>query len=104
MKEAVNAWLAAQPKTVFFPPEGIKKLVQRWKKCTEKQRDYVEKLCCYKLSNFIEIKYVSVVRITTDSPTYISLGYHHHRHHHNIYRHGTVCVLHHYLLNYRTDL
>ena len=43
MKEAVRAWLAAQPKTFFS--EGIKKLVQRWKKCIEKQGDYVEKWC-----------------------------------------------------------
>ena len=41
MKEAVHAWLAAQPKTFFFF-EGIKKLVQEWKKCIEKQGDYVE--------------------------------------------------------------
>ena len=41
LKEAVHAWLAAQPKTFFS--EGIKKLVQRWKKCIEKQGDYVEK-------------------------------------------------------------
>lgn len=41
MKEAVHAWLAAQPKTFFS--EGIKKLVQRWNKCVEKQGDYVEK-------------------------------------------------------------
>ena len=39
-KEAVHAWLAAQPKV--FCPAGIKKLVQRWKKCIEKQGDYVE--------------------------------------------------------------
>ena len=45
MKEGVHAWLAAQPK-IFFFSKGIKKLVQRWKKCTEKQGDYVEK-CCY---------------------------------------------------------
>jgi len=42
LKEAVHAWLAAQPKSVFFF-ESIKKLVHRWKKCTEKQGDYVEK-------------------------------------------------------------
>ena len=42
MKVAVHAWLAAQSKTFFS--EGIKKLVQRWKKCIEKQGDYVEKL------------------------------------------------------------
>ena len=29
-------------KNIFFP-EGIKKLVQRWKKCIEKHGDYVEK-------------------------------------------------------------
>ena len=46
LKEAVHAWLAAQPKTFFFP-EGIKKLVQRWKKCIEKQGDYIEKLLLY---------------------------------------------------------
>ena len=49
---------------------GIKKLVQRWKKCIEKQGDYVEKLCYYKFSIFIEIKFVSVVRIIIDSHTY----------------------------------
>jgi hypothetical protein len=41
VKGAVHAWLAAQPKTFFS--EGIKKLVQRWNKCVEKQGDYVEK-------------------------------------------------------------
>jgi hypothetical protein len=41
MMEAVHAWLAGQPKT--FIAEGIKKLVQRWKKCIEKQGDCVEK-------------------------------------------------------------
>ena len=41
LKEAVQAWLVAQPKTFFA--EGIKKLVQRWKKCIEMQGDYVEK-------------------------------------------------------------
>ena len=43
MMKAVHAWLAAQPKPFFFS-DGIKKLVQRWKKCVEKQGDYVEKL------------------------------------------------------------
>jgi hypothetical protein len=51
--------------------EGIKKLVQRWKKCVETQGNYVEKLCYYKLSIFIEIKFVSVLRIITDSPMYV---------------------------------
>ena len=41
LKEAVHAWLAAQPKMFFS--EGIKKLVKWWKKCIEKQGDYVEK-------------------------------------------------------------
>ena len=68
LKEAVHAWLTAQPN--FFFPEGIKKFVQRWKKCTEKQGDYVEKWCYCKFSLFIEIKFVSVVRIIIDSPTY----------------------------------
>ena len=42
MKKAVGVWLAGQPKTFVFS-DGIKKLVQRWKKCIEKQGDYVEK-------------------------------------------------------------
>jgi len=41
MKEAEHEWLAAQPKRFFS--EGIEKLVQQWKKCIEKQGDYVEK-------------------------------------------------------------
>ena len=41
VKEAVHAWLAAQPKTFFS--KGIRKLVQQWTKCVEKQGDYVEK-------------------------------------------------------------
>ena len=69
MKEALHAWLAAQPKTFFFS-EGLKKLVQRWKKWIKKQGDCVEKLCSHKFSIFIEIKFVSVVRIIIDSPTY----------------------------------
>jgi hypothetical protein len=44
VKEAVHAWLVAQPKTFFsFFSEGIRKLVQRWTKCVEQQGDYVEK-------------------------------------------------------------
>ena len=66
MKEAAHAWLAAQPKTFFS--EGIKKLEQWWKKCIEKQGDNAEKWCYYKFSIFIEIKFVSVVRIIIDSP------------------------------------
>ena len=56
-----------------FISEGIKKLVQRWKKCIEKQGDYVEKWCYCKFSIFIEIKFVSVVRIIIDSPTCIQV-------------------------------
>ena len=41
VKEAVHAWLAAQPKTFFS--EDIRKLVQRWTKCIEKQENYVKK-------------------------------------------------------------
>jgi hypothetical protein len=48
--------------------EGVNKLVQRWKKCVEKQVDCVEKWCYYKFSIFIEIKFVSVLRIIIDSP------------------------------------
>ena len=47
----------------------VRKLVQRWKTCIEKQGDYVEK--CYKFFIFIEMKFVSVLRIIIDSRTYI---------------------------------
>ena len=50
-----------------FFSDGIKKLVLRWKKCIEKQGDYVEKWCYYKFYIIIEIKFVSVVRIIVDS-------------------------------------
>ena len=69
MKEAVRAWLAAQPETFFS--EGIKKFVQGWKKCIEKQGDYVEKWCYCKFYIFIEIKFVSLVRIIIDSRTFV---------------------------------
>ena len=69
LKEAVHAWLAAQPK-IFFFSEGIKKLVQRWKKYIEKQGDYVENWCYRKFSIFIKTNFVAVVRIVIDSPTY----------------------------------
>ena len=69
MKEAVYVLLAAQPKTFFS--EGITKLTQRWKKCIEKQADCVEKWCYHKFSVLIEIKFVSVVRLIIDSPTYM---------------------------------
>ena len=58
-----------------FFSDGIKKLVLRWKKCIEKQGDYVEKWCYYKFYIFIEIKFVSVVRIIVDSLTYIHMHF-----------------------------
>ena len=64
-----------------FFSEDIKKLVQRWKKCIEKQGLYVEKWCYYKFSIFIDIKFVSVVRITIGPPTYV----HHHLFHSSQY-------------------
>ena len=39
--EAVQSWLKATPKSFFL--EGIRKLVDRWVNCVEKQGDYVEK-------------------------------------------------------------
>jgi hypothetical protein len=39
--QEVHKWLRDQPKT--FIVEGIRKLVDRWTKCIEKDRDYVEK-------------------------------------------------------------
>ena len=51
----------------YFYSEDIKKFAQRWKKCVEKHGDYVEKLCYYKFSIFIEIKFLSVVRIIIGS-------------------------------------
>ena len=41
VKEAVHAWLAAQPKTFFS--EGIQKLLERWNKCIAKHGEYTEK-------------------------------------------------------------
>ena len=45
--------------------------MQQWKKCIEKQGDYVEKCYC-KFSIFTEIKFVSVVRLIIGLPTYDS--------------------------------
>jgi len=42
MKEGFLGGALVQPKTPP-PPEGIKKLVQQWNKCIEKQGDCVEK-------------------------------------------------------------
>jgi len=41
VREAVHKWLGEQPQTFFL--EGIRKLVDRWTKCIEKEGDYVEK-------------------------------------------------------------
>jgi histone-lysine N-methyltransferase SETMAR len=41
VKQVVHTWLCDQPKTFFC--NGIKKLVERCKKCVDKQGDYVEK-------------------------------------------------------------
>jgi hypothetical protein len=41
-KNAVHQWLRAQPKN--FYSDAIKLLVERWKKCVEKQGDYVGKM------------------------------------------------------------
>jgi hypothetical protein len=40
-KEVVHKWLRNQPKTFFL--EGIRKPVDRWTKCIEKEGNYVEK-------------------------------------------------------------
>jgi hypothetical protein len=39
--QAVHKWLRDQLKTFFV--DGIRKLVNRWTKCIEKEGDYVEK-------------------------------------------------------------
>jgi hypothetical protein len=39
--QAVHKWLHDQPKTFFV--ERIRKLVDHWTKCMEKEGDYVEK-------------------------------------------------------------
>jgi hypothetical protein len=39
--QRVHKWLHDQLKTFFV--EGIRKLVDRWTKCSEKEGDYVEK-------------------------------------------------------------
>jgi transposase len=40
VRQAVHTWLCDQPKTFFS--DGIKKLVERCKKCVDKQADCVE--------------------------------------------------------------
>jgi hypothetical protein len=50
-REAVHKWLRDQPKTFFV--EGIRKLVDRWTKCIEKEGDYVEKLHICSTSTFV---------------------------------------------------
>jgi hypothetical protein len=39
--QGVHKWLRDQPKT--FLVEGIRKLVDDWTKCMEKEGDYIEK-------------------------------------------------------------
>jgi hypothetical protein len=39
--QAVHKWLRDHPKTFFV--EGIRKLVDRWTKCIEKEGDCIEK-------------------------------------------------------------
>jgi hypothetical protein len=39
--QAVHKWLQHQPNRFFV--EGIRKLVDGWRKCIEKEGDYVEK-------------------------------------------------------------
>jgi hypothetical protein len=41
VREVVHKWLGNQPNTFFL--EGIRKLVNRWTKCIEKEGDYIEK-------------------------------------------------------------
>ena len=67
-QEGSGACVARCSAKNIFLSEGIKKSVQRWKKCIEKQGDYVEKWCYCKFYIFIEIKFVSVVRIIIGSP------------------------------------
>jgi hypothetical protein len=40
--QAVHKWLRDRPKTFFV--DGIRKLVDRWTKCFEKEGYYLEKL------------------------------------------------------------
>ena len=42
IKSAVNRWIKDTPKEFF--EQGLRKLVERWKKCIELNGDYVEKL------------------------------------------------------------
>ena len=65
VKEAVHAWLAAQPK-IFFS-EAIRKLVQRWTKCVEKLGDYVEK--------DVNVSFLFHLRHLASRPCYSSLFY-----------------------------
>jgi hypothetical protein len=42
VKQAVHSWLCDHPKTVFC--DGIKKLVERCKKCVDKQDNVLKKM------------------------------------------------------------
>jgi hypothetical protein len=52
VKEAVHVWHAAQP--ITFLSEVIRKLLQRWTKCVEKQRDYVE--------NYVNVNFLLILK------------------------------------------
>jgi hypothetical protein len=49
--QAVHKWLCDQLKTFFV--EGIRKLVDRWTKCIEKEGDYVKKLYTCSTPTFV---------------------------------------------------
>jgi hypothetical protein len=54
VKEAVHDWLHTQPKQFFT--DGMRKLVDCWTKCAEKQGDYVEKRYTCNLPYWINCK------------------------------------------------
>jgi hypothetical protein len=51
VQQAVHTWLCDQPKA--FLSDGIKKLVERCKKCVDKQGDCVEKCHNYVIGTYI---------------------------------------------------
>jgi histone-lysine N-methyltransferase SETMAR len=56
VKQAVHTWLCDQRKTFFS--DGIKKLVDRCKKCVDKQGNYGEILCL----NYVSITYIFLIK------------------------------------------
>ena len=71
MKEAVHEWLAAQPKNIFF--WGHKEVCATMEEEHWKARRLCWKIMLLQFSVFIEIKFVSVVRVIIDTPTYFSM-------------------------------